>query len=499
MSASIPYGFSFKKNIQESFYCKNIKLIVEGWISVEDIDNAGSIAIQVRQKDSSLYWNEIDLKQKVKEKNTWTFVTDTFTIPRCLMSDYKNEIFTFMWNKTGVGKTLGDDFYIKIVENKMPSFIPDVNPPENENYSETILKGNFNSIVYDKKNGLVSIADKNGKLLTSALTYYEDVLLNNKRGEVISCNRFLIKQKSNSSIILTTSSKTTDVTIEISSDINSPKLIFNANVKSKVDLQINRRSLILGYKDDLKQVYRKNTQIDTTSFQDEYWLNKEGCKIGEANRSIVFYRNNSISSTQLNAKRKILVFNFDFASDHLLMRFPVRDDDKKGIKTDVSANAVKSGSEQTYSLNLYVGSSVQTIPVFMQQPNAYLSSFIITEHADYTDLLTNYAVYYGSSDVNSSSKASGGFCKYKIPVTKSIFYHNPENTNNKIFNGAFTSEMSCWKDNVPYQKFINDIHSQGTEIAFHTPDYATSTREFMNDALSELTKKGCCYLDRSWL
>ncbi|HEY1038339.1 MAG TPA: hypothetical protein VGF30_02990, partial [Bacteroidia bacterium] len=475
--------------VQPAFYKKNIKLILEGWVYAEDMENTGTLAVQVIQGDSSLYWNTIELKQKISKNKAWTFFTDTFVIARSLMSDYKNEISTFLWNTTGKGKTLADDFYVKIAEQEMPSYTPDVTFTPVENYSDVLFKGNFYSVVYDKKSKAFCIGDKNNVPLTSPLIFYEEIIKKDGKIEQSSAQQFLAEKKNDSCIVITCSTGVTNVKFEINCSKNTPGLDISLILKSIKEGAVKRQSLVCTYKENVDKVYRKNTVVDTADFQQEYWLDKEGFSIGKGDRSLISYRNSSLSSTQLNTKKKLIAFNFDYAFDHSLMQFPLRSDNRKGVKTDVSANMLQAGDENSYEINLFVGSNVLGVPVFMQQPYGYKSAFIITEHADYTDLLTNYAVYFGSSDITSTTKAIGGFAKYKIPVTKSIFYHNPDKTNNREFNGAFTSEMCCWKSNKAYQQFITDLYKNGYEIAFHTPDYKTTKREYMEEALSALKEK----------
>lgn len=59
-----------------------------------------------------------------------------------------------------------------------------------------------------------------------------------------------------------------------------------------------------------------------------------------------------------------------------------------------------------------------------------LQQMIWTEHADYTDLQTQRAVNFGADTIEHATQARGGFVANKIPVTKSVFFSNPENVSN---------------------------------------------------------------------
>ena len=72
----------------------------------------------------------------------------------------------------------------------------------------------------------------------------------------------------------------------------------------------------------------------------------------------------------------------------------------------------------------------------MKNPAGYEAAYIWTEHADYTDISTNRATYFGSEKIINADSATGGFVYFNIPVTKSVFYANPDSvTNEKASNG----------------------------------------------------------------
>ena len=54
----------------------------------------------------------------------------------------------------------------------------------------------------------------------------------------------------------------------------------------KKDVQVIRDALIMKMTQPLKEVYRKNTVVDTSNFQSEYWLNKEGVRFGSGKKDI---------------------------------------------------------------------------------------------------------------------------------------------------------------------------------------------------------------------
>ena len=112
--------------------------------------------------------------------------------------------------------------------------------------------------------------------------------------------------------------------------------------------------------------------------------------------------------------------------------------------------------------------------------DGYQSAFIFTEHADWTDLSTHRAVLFGNEHITKPEDAVGGFCYFGIPVTKSVFYWNPDNiTNAETSHGLFTSPIATIKTDKDFYKLLKALKKQGFEICLHSPEiYTTIPSEF---------------------
>ena len=175
----------------------------------------------------------------------------------------------------------------------------------------------------------------------------------------------------------------------------------------------------------MAEVYRKNTRLDTANFQKEYWLDKEGVKVGKNDKAVYVYHNTHISSSQWDKANNAIVFNLDYAPDHPLLHMPLLPD-TTNVKIDRSKNHYAAGGQASYSFSISVGLDNSCFPRFMQLPSGYEAAMLFTEHADFADLRTHRAVYFGSEDITTAAQATGGFVKWNIPVTKSVFYCNPD-------------------------------------------------------------------------
>src|SRR6185369_8707437 len=83
-----------------------------------------------------------------------------------------------------------------------------------------------------------------------------------------------------------------------------------------------------------------------------------------------------------------------------------------------------------------------------------------------------------------------GFVKNKIPVTKSVFYSNPE----KILNSEsrhksiFTTPIASIKNTRGFMEFLKQLQLEGNEICLHTPDQYTSKKSLVEEACAYMQK-----------
>ena len=253
------------------------------------------------------------------------------------------------------------------------------------------------------------------------------------------------------------------------------------NVKTettfKTDVRLLRLAFVLPLPEGKLTVYRRNQHIDTTHFQASYYLDREGFTIENDSVSWSTYHNMGISSLQLNTENRTACFNIDYWRDHPLLHYPMRTDTTDCF-VDISYRNVKAGEMLKGEFNLY--GSTPELPRLMPVWDGYQSAFIFTEHADWTDLRTHRAVLFGNEHITKPEDAVGGFCYYGIPVTKSVFYWNPDNvTNAKTSKGLFTELVASIKTDKDFFKLLKTIKKQGFEICLHTPEiYTTIPSEF---------------------
>ena len=246
----------------------------------------------------------------------------------------------------------------------------------------------------------------------------------------------------------------------------------------KEDVKLLRLAFILPLPEGEITVYRRNQHIDSLNLQSSYYLDREGFTIKYDGIGFSTYHNTGISSMQLDVDNRYACFNIDYWRDHPLLHYPMRADTSDYFD-DISYREVKAGDIIEGEFNIF-WSAPNELPRLMPVWDGYQSAFIFTEHADWTDLRTHRAVLFGNEHITRPEDAVGGFCYFNIPVTKSVFYWNPDHTTNeKTSDGRFSELVASIKTDKEFFKLLKTIKKQGFEICLHSPEiYTTIPSEF---------------------
>ncbi len=482
----IPYGLGIEMPFPDEVKNKNTVVKIEGWVENRGGPGQATFVISLDAKGKSWFWKGIDLSKILKEKNQWARFSDSLLIPANVTA---TAIFkAYLWNRAKNDTIAIDDLKFEFSPFPNPTYVPELNP---ERIYDTLEKGNilftnnFYQIEYIPAKGRVSILNTYEKRIVNSLSLYSeretggDTLTAVSDMELVSVK----KRSHGADIRFEAKQKTSKVTLILQCNTDLPGIRFLINEKYATDQEIIRESVVLESNESVTTVYRSNRKSDTGNFQPEYWLDKEGVKFGNHDNTWLVYHAPDVSSLQLKTDKKQLWVNLDYEKDHPFLHFPLNND-TTDEKADWSESTYKKGAKRQFSFTVYVGIPVGPLPRFMKNPEGYLATYIWTGHADFTDIRTNRAVYFGSENIVNANNASGGFVKYHIPVTKSVFYDNPDGvTNTKDSDGLINSlECSIMTDSSFYS-LLEQLHKQGDEICLHTPENYTSTHKRMKTAL----------------
>ena len=482
------FGLGYKSNFPVPCQNKNLHIFFSEYIRADKIGSDFFMVVTIVLKDSVIVWDSKKISARIKNINTWTEVKDEIELPSNVTGD-DYILSIYLWNKTGNARVDMDDFKIDFEEKIMPSFIP-------AGFIQKIIPDGWEKIMtnesyaffYNKQAGQIMLLNKRGDTIINSLTMFSEWTLQNKKERKQSWNyRFDLEKDSVSQegnyIILSAQDDISKSEISILAGING-NLTFNLKTEMLRSITLYRNSLLTGFSLPLKEVYKKSTLIDSINFKNEYWLDKEGYLLSNGRSSLFLYRPEKISSLQIDVKKNVGIFNLDYCADHPLLHYPILKNNENKYE-DYSASVYSKGNIIKSLFTIYsVNPEFKSVRVLSNQ-YGYLSSFIWTEHADYTDLRTHKAVYLGSEKINSVKDATGGFLKYSIPVTKSIFYANPDQVNNLDKAGFMPGPVANYKETPGFRDFLRLLDESGIEICLHTPDHFTTTRKLLSEALDK--------------
>jgi len=333
--------------------------------------------------------------------------------------------------------------------------------------------------------GKIEVMATGGRQLMSDLVYYAQtasgVTIGLKNGKV---------EKVNDSVLTINGiySDIGDVSIVLLVHQVIPSLEISVSTKYLRTEEVEREAILAKFSLPVSEVYTKNRKIENKDLEPEYWLDKEGVCFGQGETSALVYHEPSVSSLQLDTRNSLLCINLDYYRDHPFIQFPYqKDGDGKWL--DFSASHYPQSYERTNHFTIHFGQLPGSIPRLMHVPYGYRAGYVFTEHADGGNIKTQRAVYFGSETIVDADKAVGGFVKYNIPVTKSVFFVDSLRKDGEAIFEPDSNRL--------LMHFLDQIYSTGSyEICLHSPENLNSNRALLNSSMRFMHER---YNSVSWI
>lgn len=462
------YGLGFELPVTENLANKNIHLKYGFQCQFPSDTINGFIVVSVNK-----LWQGYPFSDYAKDSTRQFAVNVDLNLPADYLKD--GTLKVYLWNPQH-NSIIIDNAEMAITAEEMQCYLP-----ENQHYTtsgEAIKpRSKFGHYSYFDDSQSIVLTDKNETPLTYPIYLENEFILNGDTMTTFS-NQWTRNRSDNFTAI---------------DDYCSTKMVFDESrnqigidIRStfKQDVRLLRQAVVIPFIDSTLTVYRRNRHVDTTDFQNAYYLDREGFTIGEGERCVGTYHQTGISSIQLDARHHAAHFNTDYLRDHPLIHYPL-DNDTSDYFIDISARAVKNGETIRSSFALSIGSDVRDLPQIMPVRDGFESGIVFTEHADWTDIRTQRTIMFGSENITAAKDAVGGFVHYRIPITKSVFYNNPDHvTNDEASHGLFKGPHATVSTDEAFYNLLKEIDGLGFEICLHTPEQYSTTHDNMAKALS---------------
>ena len=447
------YGLGFSIDAGKNYPHQNINFRYDFLFKTDTFDTKAEFVVSIADSIGSRYWNAYPLRDFVNDTAEWSQAHFDLNFPFDYFSE-SSKLKTFIWNR-GRERLLFDEARLEVKALTMPSYQPDIkrNTISSTEQDSLYYQLQYLDFWYNLK-PIIEYINADGDTVNDPTIAEIDI-----QRDIIWDESYRLKDRWDFQPRFGRKITTKTRFME---DVKLLRLAFVLSLPEKGDIT----------------VYRRNQHIDSTNFQSSYYLDKEGFTIKYGNLGFSTYHNIGISSLQLDTEHRTACFNIDYWRDHPLLHYPMRNDTTDYFE-DISYRNVKAGEVLTGEFNIYLRVP-DDLPRLMPVWDGYQSAFIFTEHADWTDIRTHRAVLFGNEHITKLEDAIGGFYYYHIPVTKSVFYWNPDQvTNEETSGGLFKGLVSSIKTDKEFYKLLKTIKKEGFEICLHSPEiYTTIPSEF---------------------
>ena len=483
--SDLTYAFGFDFNVDDSTRNANALITIDMMLKANDKLNSVFV-VSLKNQNKTIFWKSFPLANGFVAENQWYNNTFSFSLPNDILKNSKFN--SYILNDKGESFII-DDFNFNIKYFNLPTYVDKVEANDVPKDLKNIFNTKSVNILYSEKKNQIVLADENDNPITKPLSLFYSLIVDNDTVEV------QISEFQNSATQQLSNSATQYFTANLtfSSEENNPNVNFHLETTYNEDVKVLKSSLIIPFLNDDFTIYRRNLFVDTCDYQDVYYLDKEGFSLICYDKQLNIYHPDDISSIQLDVENSTAYINTDYYYDHLLIRYELLD--TSDYYVDNSATFMKKGSVAQSSFVVSMTDKVD-LPRIMPIYDGYESAFIWTEHADWADIKTHRATYFGSEDIVNVEDAIGGFAYYDIPVTKSVFYHNPDSVTNFEKNPDFPGLHSTIKTDASFFDFLKQLKDNGFDICLHTPEQYTSTSDYLAEALSFMKEN---FASQSWI
>jgi len=435
--------------------------------------------------NKQLYWHAFDLRRPDAAAEKWYAVSDSVDIPADILRQTK--LRAYFWNPEAAVIAI-DDLILNHSELDTPDYLPKASEAEKPLGRPKVSYQNpYYEFLYFDDNQSITLADNRGRLLTESWGIL--ISLNHKNQQHTALNsawklRSIRQKQGKTHIRLVNKSKWSRTKMDVTTAWDEPLIEYELKTRFKKPAELNQQALVVRFNSPLSEVYRKNRQIDSSHFQKLYYLENQGFRFGKDEQSISLYHPSKVSSIQLDSYNNQAFLNIDAAFDHPMIHYPLLPD-TQDVWIDKSRRQLKKGSVLHSKFKLLVGSQPDFLPRLMPVPHGFEAALAWSEHADWTNIRTQRAVNFGHENIIHPDSATGGFVFYNIPVTKSVFYNNPDRiTNTAISDSLFKEHHATIAEDRHFAFLLKQLFEQGHEICLHTPEQFTSTRKNLRESLA---------------
>lgn len=483
------YSLGFDININDSIEYRNALISIDMMLKFVEMPSA-MFVVSVMDNEENVFWKSFPLSDGFTNVDEWYKSSMEINLPNDVVKNSQLNCYILNERKQ---RFLIDNINLNINYYNILSYIDEIDSYSLPDDLENISKSDGINILYSNNKEKIVLADDNENILTNPLSMFYSLIVDNDTVEVQFADWKLYPNENQNTYVLKNDSDLLTVKLILSLKNDDPNVNISLNTSFKKDLKVIKSSLIIPFQSDDFILYRRNPFVDSCEYQYVYYLDNEGFSVLYDTFQVNLYHPENVSSIQFDTRNAMAFINTDFYYDHLLIRYELSD--TSDCIRDNSYTFMKEGANMMSSFTISM-TERSVLPRIMPVMDGYECAFIWTEHADWTDIRTHRATYFGSEDIEKIEDAVGGFAYYDIPVTKSVFYNNPDSVTNYEKNKDFPGLHSTIMTDSSFLDFLIQLRDNGFDVCLHTPEQYTTSRDNLSDALSFMKEN---FASPSWI
>lgn len=477
-----PYGAGYEWSWSDSLPVRSVVLQCSAKLRSSAATPAIQWVLSVDQHGRNLLWDGLDLGSQIIRPDTLLTVQAEFKIPANFLRN-GNILKAYLYQPGPNAYIETDEVSFQIKRWPLTSFIPErIIQPEPIGQEVLIYSGNRCKVSIKPDAGVVMINKTDGEPWIRNINVYTEV----KQDKKVSGYRSLefLKDfvvKDTHWLCFEVKDDLYSARLELGLRESDPTLQWRFHTQWKRSLELVRQAIVLDIAGSPLQALDETGRCIMPGNEDESWLGHGAVFFGDSSTAFGIPYPKELSSLQVDWVNNRVWLNTDWSLDHPLLHWP-QEEKSRNRFVDYSCSRYKRSDRCSAVWETWLGVRAD-LPAIQDRPSGFEGTFIWTEHADYSDLQLQRAVMYGVDSLSDPTLAHAGFVAHSIPMTKSVFYDNPDHVSNGNRHGSFPGEIATLRGTPGFEALMRSLEESGNEIALHTPEHFTSSNKQMDEAL----------------
>lgn len=477
-----PYGAGYEWNWPDTLPARSVLITCEA--SVRSSQRLPGIqwVLSVEDKGMTLLWEGRDLRAQLTDTGRFLPTRVEFRLPANFLRP-ENRIRLYLYQPDPQARIETGRVAFVLRAWPLPSYLPTVSPSAEVNGPwKKLLVTRSCSLSFQPATGRVRIEQPDGQPLIGDLSLYTEI---EGRPEVsgyrIVDSVRVPDEQAGHGVLFVWSNDFFSTTVSAFSSEPEPGIDWELHTEWHRPVSLVRQAVVLQSAVPAIEAVDGVGRRCYPDVEEECWLGRGAVILGDSRTRFALPYAEHLSSLQVDWRTQRLWLNADWSFDHPLLHWP-EEPRSRNHRVDHSCSLYGEGDTLSAKWTIRLQAPA-FMPAIQDRPSGYEATFIWTEHADYSDLLLQRALMFGVDSVTDPRHARAGFLARGIPMTKSVFYDNPDRVSNRQRHAGFRGPIASIRSTTGFGDLMMSLEESGIEIALHTPEQFTSTRKRMEEAL----------------